>query len=442
MHQDRPPLKVFISYSSKDDEFRSQLEAHLAVLRRQGMIDDWHFRKILPGDEWEKEISEELDHANIVLLLVSADFLASDYCYDIEMRRALERHDSGTARVMPIIVRAVDWRSAPFSKLQTLPTDAVPVAEWTSPDRAWLTVTDAIRELSKKLRAEAAPSRAPLTPSDVEPSTATVGTEDLAAAESVVKRGAEAGNADAAIALGALLDSRGEAAGAEQWYRRAAEGGNRDAASNLGELLLRTGREEEAEEVLRESAEAGHAMSMFNLGVVLAGRGASEEAKLWYRKSVDAGNALAANNLGQLVEQEGHPDDARRLYRQSAEAGNPKAAYNLGLHLQKSGDLDGARAWYRRAAEQGNPNGANNLAVLSEQACQLVDAEHWYRQAAAQGHLGATNNLGVLLVERGDRGEGLELLRRAAAAGHLEAASNLLSYSTRASSGAFYRVAH
>ena len=97
---------------------------HLGILKRQGVIRDWHDRKITAGTEWKGQIDHHLDTAGVILLLVSADFIASDYCYDVEMKRALERHDTGEARVIPVILRPVDgWQAAPFGKLQAAPTD-------------------------------------------------------------------------------------------------------------------------------------------------------------------------------------------------------------------------------------------------------------------------------------------------------------------------------
>lgn len=424
----RPPISVFISYSSRDEGFREELKTHLSLLRREGVIDDWYFRKIRPGDEWEKVISEQLEDASLILLLVSADFLASDYCYEIEMRRALDKHDVGTARVIPIIVRPVDWRSAPFSKLQALPADAQPVAEWQSRDRAWLSVASAIRELSRDLQVGDGPSKAKTSATAADSSTTAVNVDDLSKAESVVREGAEAGDADAAGALAAMLHAKGNDEEAESWYRRAAAGDDLDAVSNLGWFLQNTGRRAEAADVLRDGAEAGHSMSMFNLAVVLAESGSTKEAKLWYQKAAEKGNALASNNLGQLYEQEGDLAAAERWFERSANDGNPKAAFNFGLQLQRSGDVELARTWYRRAAEQGNVNGAHSLAVLLEESGATAEAETWYRQAVERGHLGAANNLGLLLIERGNREEGLELLRRAASAGQLQAATNLLGY--------------
>jgi hypothetical protein len=145
-------VEIFYSYSHRDERFREELEKHLSVMRRQGVISDWHDRKISAGKEWEMEISEYMDRAQVILLLVSADFLASDYCYDVEMQRALERHEQGEARVIPIILRECDWRIAPFGKLQALPKDAKPITSWADRDKAFTDVTQGIRAAVEQLR--------------------------------------------------------------------------------------------------------------------------------------------------------------------------------------------------------------------------------------------------------------------------------------------------
>ena len=150
-------VDLFYSYSHKDEELREQLDGHLALLRRRGVLRVWHDRKISAGDEWRSEIDSELERAEIVLLLVSADFLASDYCYDIEMKRALERDAAKEARVIPVIVRACDGLDdAPFAHLQALPKDRRPVTSWTNRDEAWVDVVKGIR-----LSVEELPARPP-----------------------------------------------------------------------------------------------------------------------------------------------------------------------------------------------------------------------------------------------------------------------------------------
>jgi internalin A len=106
-------VRLFYSYSHKDENLRNELETHLKLLQRQGLIDTWHDRKIEAGDEWKQKIDENLEQADIILLLVSADFIASDYCYEKEMRRALERHENNETRVIPVIIRDVNWRVTP-----------------------------------------------------------------------------------------------------------------------------------------------------------------------------------------------------------------------------------------------------------------------------------------------------------------------------------------
>ncbi len=135
------PIEVFISYSHKDELLRDELSRHLALLRRQGVITEWHDRRIGAGENWKAAIDDHLDHAELILLLISADFLASDYCFGLEMKRALDRHASGQARVIPVILRACDWTSGPIATLQALPTDGKPVTSWRNLDEAWTDVT-------------------------------------------------------------------------------------------------------------------------------------------------------------------------------------------------------------------------------------------------------------------------------------------------------------
>ncbi|MEW8410581.1 MAG: toll/interleukin-1 receptor domain-containing protein [Candidatus Thiodiazotropha sp.] len=142
---------VFMSYSHTDEELRDELEKHLAGLRRQGVISTWHDRRIGPGEELHGQISAQLDAANIILLLVSADFLASDYCYDVEMKRAMERHEQGNARVIPVILRPCDWHGAPFGKLMAVPTDGKPVAKHATLDDGFLEVAQAVRQAAESL---------------------------------------------------------------------------------------------------------------------------------------------------------------------------------------------------------------------------------------------------------------------------------------------------
>jgi hypothetical protein len=139
------PIEVFTAYSHKDERLRNKLESHLSPLKRLGIVTAWHDRRIVAGKDWRKEIDEHLNSAKVILLLISADFLASDYCYGIEMTRALERHEVGTATVIPVILKDVDWGGAPFSKLQALPRDGKPVTRWPTQDAGFADVARGIR---------------------------------------------------------------------------------------------------------------------------------------------------------------------------------------------------------------------------------------------------------------------------------------------------------
>lgn len=120
------------------------------MLKRQGAIEIWHDRRITAGKEFAGSIDNEIERADIILLLVSPDFLASDYCYDIEMTKAIERHHAGTAHVIPVILRPCDWRAAPFGKLLAAPRDGKPVTRWPDLDDAFLDVIHCIKEVLPK----------------------------------------------------------------------------------------------------------------------------------------------------------------------------------------------------------------------------------------------------------------------------------------------------
>lgn len=138
--------KLFFSYSHKDEELRNELETHLALLKRQGVISSWHDRRITAGSDFNQTISSELESSQIILLLVSAHFLASDYCYEKEMTRALEKHKDGSAVVIPVILHPCDWHSAPFGHLRATPTDGKPVSMYANQHEAFAVVAKDVRE--------------------------------------------------------------------------------------------------------------------------------------------------------------------------------------------------------------------------------------------------------------------------------------------------------
>ena len=154
--------KVFFSYSHQDEAMRDQLEVHLTMLKRNGLIETWHDRRIAAGSDFGDAIDANLLTADIVLLLVSPDFLASEYCYGREMTTAMDRHERGEARVVPVILRACDWHDSLFGKLQALPKDGKAINLWPDIDVAYLNVVQGLKALLKP--ADAQPQAAASAP--------------------------------------------------------------------------------------------------------------------------------------------------------------------------------------------------------------------------------------------------------------------------------------
>jgi len=146
------PIKIFFCYAREDEALLKKLKTHLRPLQRQGLIEVWYDRDISAGAEWEQEIKEHLDTAQIILLLVSPDFMDSEYCYSIEMKRALERHANGEAKVIPIIFRPVYWHGEPLGKLNALPTDGKPVTsqDWRDQDSAFYDITNGLYKVVRQ----------------------------------------------------------------------------------------------------------------------------------------------------------------------------------------------------------------------------------------------------------------------------------------------------
>ena len=149
-----------MSYSHKDEELRDELETHLSMLKRNGMVSTWHDRKILPGDEFESEIDENIEDADIIFLLISPYFLDSDYCFNIELNRALERHEDGEARVIPIILEHCNWELAEFSKLQALPNDGRPVTDFPNQHKAFTEIVKGVKKtIDETSQSKATPTK-------------------------------------------------------------------------------------------------------------------------------------------------------------------------------------------------------------------------------------------------------------------------------------------
>lgn len=137
--------KVFISYSHKDEAHKEALDEHLSMLKRSNIIEAWHDRRIIAGQDWAKEISEQLEQSELILFLISPSFLSSDYCFNLEMARAIELHNEGKAKIIPIVVRPCDWAASELSKFQAVPKNAKPITTWPNHDEAWLNAIEGIK---------------------------------------------------------------------------------------------------------------------------------------------------------------------------------------------------------------------------------------------------------------------------------------------------------
>jgi hypothetical protein len=145
------PVKIFISYSHKDEALREDLEGQLAILKNLKKIDIWQDRAIKAGDEWNQQILRAIDSANIIVLLVSPRFMASDFCFNKEMPRAMKRHEQKSARVIPVILAPCPWKQAPFARLGVLPRDGKPVSDWPNSDSALHNVAEGITRVVDEL---------------------------------------------------------------------------------------------------------------------------------------------------------------------------------------------------------------------------------------------------------------------------------------------------
>ena len=375
------PLQVFISYAHEDDELREEFVKHLRQLKRDGLIQDWHDREITAGSEWAGQIDEHLNAADIVVLLVSPDFVASEYCYDIEMKRALERHAAGEARVVPVILRPSDWQTAPFAKLNALPKDAKPVVDWPTQDpkvhdHGFLNVAAGLRRVARELR-EMHGERRANQDEDAQAGRA------IRVEEAQRRAGVPApappvarpvmrliGLWQLAVALGLIALTI--AAGWYLWARQQRRARERQYVAQ-GDASLNVGRYEQAREPYQQALRLnpGNRAASFDLEIV-------DLAKL---KPDLVAFDQRLNQLLQEAPQDPHlkvlegdylvgrdqPDEAMNRYQEAAKLDRnlAEAYFSMGVLYDQRHDIAHALAMYKRAVE---------LAPSSPQyACNLAD---------------------------------------------------------------------
>ena len=188
----------FFSYAHADEAHRKTLAKHLSALEDEGLIAVWHDRKITGGREWAGAIDDALRSADIVLLLISADFLASDYCNDVELTEAIRRHDAAQARVVPVILRSCDWEHSRFARFNALPPDGVPVVEAEHPDQRFVAVARGLRAIVAELTSlDSATTTQNPTRSDASPATSPAPGAEAPSADAGARHAPSAGDAAA-----------------------------------------------------------------------------------------------------------------------------------------------------------------------------------------------------------------------------------------------------
>lgn len=150
MTMDSQKLKAFISYSHADEAKKDELIKFMRMLQRNGILENWNDRELLAGDKLDAEIQKNLDDADITILLVSQDFIASYYCYEIELQRALEMENKDGKRVVAIILDHCTWKQTPIKDYVLLPQDATPITEYQNQNKAWLEISEELEEICKK----------------------------------------------------------------------------------------------------------------------------------------------------------------------------------------------------------------------------------------------------------------------------------------------------
>ena len=144
-------IKVFVSYSHKDEKYKDKFNTFIVMLRRNNVIVAWDDRKLIAGDPLDTVIDKKLEEADLIILLLSQDFLASDYCYTNEMKKALVRYEQGKNIIIPVILRNCDWLSSPLKKIMALPKDGKCISSWRDEDEAFMDVVDGIKKVISKI---------------------------------------------------------------------------------------------------------------------------------------------------------------------------------------------------------------------------------------------------------------------------------------------------
>jgi tetratricopeptide (TPR) repeat protein len=377
-------IEVFISYHQKDEDLREELEKHLASLQREKTIISWSDRQIVAGQEFKGEIDKSLNQAGLILLLVSPDFIASDYHWTVEVTRALERNAAGKASVIPVLLRYADWDTPPIDKLSPLPKNREPIKSWADRDKAFLEVIKGIREAIALLVTNSNYSPPQQTPQELDDRQYQVTSlineadrlrEDKNFEEAALKyKAALSLDPNSVLAhknLGIALSAQGKLDQAIACWQKALQidPNNAPAHNNLGIALSEQGKLDEAIACHQKALQIdpNNAGTHNNLGAALYKQGKLDQVIACWQKAlqIDPNNAGTHSNLGAALSEQGKLDEAIASYQKALQIdpNNAGAYNNLGNALYYQGKLDQAIASYQKALQidPNNPVTHNNL---------------------------------------------------------------------------------
>ncbi|WP_209271483.1 toll/interleukin-1 receptor domain-containing protein [Nostoc sp. ATCC 53789] len=389
-------IEVFISYHQEDETLRQELEKHLASLRRENIITSWNDRKIVAGQEIKGEIDRHLNQAGLILLLISPDFIDSDYHWTIEVTRALEQNATKKARVIPILLRYTDWETPPINQLSPLPSNRKPIKSWNDRDEAFLEVVKGIREAARSVANSNSSPPQQTTPELEERQyqvTSLINEADRLREAKKFEEGAikykaalylDPNSIIAHIHLGNSLYGQEKLEEAIAAYQRALliDPNYAIAHNNLGIALSDQGKVEEAIAAYQRALliDPNDADAHYNLGIALYGQEKLEEAIAAYQRAllIDPNDADAHNNLGNALSDQGKLEEAIAAYQRALliDPNYANAHNNLGIALSDQGKLEEAIAAYQIALRI-DPNLAsahNNLGIALYDQGKLEEA--------------------------------------------------------------------
>lgn len=453
-------LKLFISYSHRDEKLQQQLMKHLAPLKSQKVIETWHDRQIPAGTEWANEIDENLNNADIILLLVSPDFVASDYCSNIELSIAMERHQQGAAIVIPVVLEPCDWSWLPFAKFQAFPKDAMAVTSWSNQNEAFVDVAIGIRKVAQSILTQRQES---FREEETDRERYKAKVEQVLSIS--INGKISVADRDTLDELYASLDLTAEDAKQvedsaykpfvdkiekQDKYKKTLlkyieeypfpEDVTKQLENRQKDLGLKNEDIEQVVQPILAEAEAKYqekiqieayleaikidpndADAHYNLGIALGNQGKYEEAITSYLEAIkiDSNYAIAHNNIGAMLEAQGKLEEATTSYRTAIKI-DPDlviAHYNLGASLGNQGKHEEEIASYREVIriDSNYADAHYNLGVSLGNQGKHEEAIECYRQAIQvdPNYAIAHNNLGVSLENQGKYEEAIECYRRA-----------------------------